>query len=172
MRGEPLNAAVIERWTKYTGTEIRDFYGQTETTAMIGNPPWVTGRLKPGYLGFPSFMYDVVLVDNEGNEIHEPGQAGHIAVKLDQWRAKGLFLEYIGSPEKMSSVFVDHFYYTGDRASFDEDGYWRFEGRADDVIKSSDYRIGPFEVESALIEHPAVMEAAAVARPTRTGISW
>lgn len=163
--GEPLNAGVIERWEKYTGTEIRDFYGQTETTAMIGNPPWITGRLKPGYLGFPSFMYDVVLVDNEGNEIHEPGQVGHIAVKLDQWRAKGLFLEYIGSPEKMSSVFVDHFYYTGDRASFDEEGYWLFEGRADDVIKSSDYRIGPFEVESALIEHPAVMEAAAVGAP-------
>nr|NJM03533.1 acyl--CoA ligase [Desulfobacula sp.] len=163
--GEPLNAGVIERWEKYTGTKIRDFYGQTETTAMIGNPPWITGRLKPGYLGFPSFMYDVVLVDNEGNEIREPGQVGHIAVKLDQWRAKGLFLEYIGSPEKMSSVFVDHFYYTGDRASFDEDGYWRFEGRADDVIKSSDYRIGPFEVESALIEHPAVMEAAAVGAP-------
>jgi len=163
--GEPLNAGVIERWEKYTGTEIRDFYGQTETTAMIGNPPWITGRLKPGYLGFPSLMYDMVLVDNEGNEIHEPGQAGHIAVKLDQWRAKGLFLEYIGSPEKMSSVFVDHFYYTGDRASFDEEGYWRFEGRADDVIKSSDYRIGPFEVESALIEHPAVMEAAAVGAP-------
>ncbi len=163
--GEPLNSSVIERWKKYTGTEIRDFYGQTETTAMIGNPPWMAGRLKPGYLGFPAFMYDVALVDNEGNEIHEPGQVGHIAVKLDQWRAKGLFLEYIGSPEKMSSVFVDHFYYTGDRASFDEEGYWRFEGRADDVIKSSDYRIGPFEVESALIEHPAVMEAAVVGAP-------
>ena len=163
--GEPLNSSVIERWKKYTGTEIRDFYGQTEPTAMIGNPPWMTGRLKPGYVGFPSFMYDVALVDNEGNEIREPGQVGHIAVKLDQWRAKGLFLEYIGSPEKMSSVFVDHFYYTGDRASFDEERYWRFEGRADDVIKSSDYRIGPFEVESALIEHPAVMEAAVVGAP-------
>ncbi|OGR12879.1 MAG: acetyl-CoA synthetase [Desulfobacterales bacterium RIFOXYA12_FULL_46_15] len=163
--GEPLNASVIERWKKHTGTEIRDFYGQTETTAMIGNPPWMAGRLKPGYFGFPSFMYDVALVDNEGNEIHNAGQVGHIAVKLDQWRAKGLFLEYIGSPEKMSSVFVDHYYYTGDRASFDEEGYWRFEGRADDVIKSSDYRVGPFEVESALIEHPAVMEAAVVGAP-------
>lgn len=163
--GEPLNSSVIERWKKYTGTEIRDFYGQTETTAMIGNPPWMTGRIKPGYFGFPSFMYDVALVDNEGNEIYEPGQVGHIAVKLDKWRAKGLFLEYIGSPEKMSSVFVDHYYYTGDRASFDEEGYWQFEGRADDVIKSSDYRVGPFEVESALIEHPAVMEAAVVGAP-------
>ncbi|MFA5902632.1 MAG: AMP-binding protein [Desulfobacula sp.] len=163
--GEPLNASVIERWKRCTGTEIRDFYGQTETTAMIGNPPWMAGRLKPGYFGIPSFMYDVALVDNEGNEIKGPGQVGHIAVKLDQWRAKGLFLEYIGSPEKMSSVFVDHYYYTGDRASFDAEGYWQFEGRADDVIKSSDYRIGPFEVESALIEHPAVMEAAVVGAP-------
>ncbi len=163
--GEPLNAGVIERWKKFTNTEIRDFYGQTETTAMIGNPPWMAGRLKPGCFGFPSPMYDMALVDHEGNEIREPGQVGHIAVKLDKWRAKGLFLEYIASPEKMNSVFVDHFYYTGDRASFDEEGYWQFEGRADDVIKSSDYRIGPFEVESALIEHPAVMEAAVVGAP-------
>ncbi len=163
--GEPLNAIAIEKWKKYTGTEIRDFYGQTETTAMIGNPPWMEGHLKPGCFGVPFFMYDVALVDNEGNEISEPGQVGHIAVKLDQWRPKGLFLEYIGSPEKMSSVFVDHYYYTGDRASFDNEGYWRFEGRADDVIKSSDYRIGPFEVESALIEHPAVKEAAVVGAP-------
>jgi acetyl-CoA synthetase/4-hydroxybutyrate---CoA ligase (AMP-forming) len=163
--GEPLNSSVIERWKKFTNTEIRDFYGQTETTAMIGNPPWMAGRLKPGCFGFPSPMYDMALVDHEGNEIHEPGQVGHIAVKLDKWRAKGLFLEYIASPEKMNSVFVDHFYYTGDRASFDEEGYWQFEGRADDVIKSSDYRIGPFEVESALIEHPAVMEAAVVGAP-------
>lgn len=163
--GEPLNSSVIEKWKKFTNTEIRDFYGQTETTAMIGNPPWMAGRLNPGCFGFPSPMYDMALVDHEGNEIHEPGQVGHIAVKLDKWRAKGLFLEYIASPEKMNSVFVDHFYYTGDRASFDEEGYWQFEGRADDVIKSSDYRIGPFEVESALIEHPAVMEAAVVGAP-------
>ncbi|MCG8530042.1 MAG: AMP-binding protein, partial [Desulfovibrionales bacterium] len=86
-------------------------------------------------------------------------------VKLDQWRGIGLFSEYIGNPEKMSSVFVDDLYYTGDRASFDEDGYWWFVGRADDVIKSSDYRIGPFEVESALVEHPSVGEAAVVGAP-------
>jgi len=86
-------------------------------------------------------------------------------VKLDKWRGIGLFREYIGSPEKMSSVFVDNYYYTGDRASFDADGYWWFVGRADDVIKSSDYRIGPFEVESTLIEHPSVMEAAVIGTP-------
>ncbi len=163
--GEPLSATVIDKWRKYTDTQIRDFYGQTETTAMIGNPPWIKDRLKSGCLGVPSDMYDVVLVDNEGNEIKQPGQVGHIAVRLDRWRAKGLFAEYIGSPDKMTSVFVDHYYYTGDKAQFDEDGFWRFEGRADDVIKSSDYRIGPFEVESALMEHPAVKETAVVGAP-------
>jgi len=105
------------------------------------------------------------LADNEGNEITEPDQVGHIVVKLDQWRAIGLFSEYIGNPEKMSSVFVDNYYYTGDRASFDAEGYWWFVGRADDVIKSSDYRIGPFEVESALLEYPGVVEAAVIGSP-------
>ncbi len=163
--GEPLNPAVIEKWKKHTNTEIRDYYGQTESTAMIGNHPWMKGEMRAGSFGKPSFMYDMALTDNEGNEITEPDQAGHIVVKLDKWRAVGLFSEYIGSPEKMSSVFVDNYYYTGDRASVDEDGFWWFVGRADDVIKSSDYRIGPFEVESTLVEHPAVMEAAVIGAP-------
>lgn len=163
--GEPLNPEVITRWKRHTGTEIRDFYGQTESTAMIGNPPWMTGKMRSGSFGSPSFMYDVALADDEGNEITEPGQVGHIVVKLDNWRPIGLFSEYIGNSEKMSAVFVDNFYYTGDRASFDEEGYWWFVGRADDVIKSSDYRIGPFEVESALLEHPSVAEAAVVGAP-------
>lgn len=163
--GEPLNSDVIEKWKKHTGIEIRDIYGQTESTAMIGNPPWMKGNIRSGSFGMPSFMYDMALTDNQGNEITAPGQAGHIVVKLDKWRAIGLFSEYIGSPEKMSSVFVDNYYYTGDRASFDEDGYWWFMGRADDVIKSSDYRIGPFEVESALLEHPAVAETAVIGAP-------
>ena len=163
--GEPLNPDVIEKWKKHTNTEIRDFYGQTESTAMIGNPPWMKGKMRSGSFGIPSFMYDVALTDNEGNEITASGQAGHIVVKLDKWRAIGLFSEYIGSPEKMSSVFVDNYYYTGDRAFFDEDGYWWFVGRADDVIKSSDYRIGPFEVESALWEHPSVAEAVVIGAP-------
>ena len=163
--GEPLNPDLIERWKACTGTEIRDFYGQSESTAMIGNPPWMKGKMRPGSFGMPLPMYDVALTDNEGNEITQPETTGHIVVKLDNWRAIGLFSEYIGSPEKMSSVFVDHYYYTGDRARFDEDGYWWFVGRADDVIKSSDYRIGPFEVESTLLEHPSVMEAAVIGAP-------
>jgi len=163
--GEPLNPEVITQWKKATGTEIRDFYGQTESTAMIGNPPWMKGKMKSGSFGYPSFMYDVALVDDEGKEITVPDEPGHIVVKLDKWRAIGLFTEYIGSPEKMASVFVDNYYYTGDRASIDGDGYWWFVGRADDVIKSSDFRVGPFEVESALVEHPSVGEAAVVGTP-------
>ncbi len=89
----------------------------------------------------------------------------HIVVRLDRWRAIGLFTEYIGNPEKMAGVFIDNYYYTGDRASIDQDGYWWFVGRSDDVIKSSDYRVGPFEVESALMEHDAVAEAAVVGVP-------
>ncbi|GAB6144883.1 acyl-CoA synthetase [Desulfocicer niacini] len=163
--GEPLNPEVITQWKKATGTEIRDFYGQTESTAMIGNPPWMKGKMKSGSFGYPSFMYDVALVDDEGKEITVPDEPGHIVVKLDKWRAIGLFTEYIGSPEKMASVFVDNYYYTGDRASIDTDGYWWFVGRADDVIKSSDFRVGPFEVESALVEHPSVGEAAVIGSP-------
>ncbi len=163
--GEPLNSDVIKKWEQRTTTLIRDYYGQTESTAMIGNPPWIEKRMRPGSFGFPSFMYDMALADNEGNEITKPDQPGHIVIKLDKWRPIGLFSEYIGSSEKMGSVFVDNYYYTGDRASIDKDGYWWFVGRADDVIKSSDYRIGPFEVESALMEHHAVTEVAVIGAP-------
>ncbi len=164
--GEPLNPEIYERWLKDTGTEIRDFYGQTESTAMIGNPPWYRGgKIIPGSFGRPTFMYDITLVDDDGNEITKPNEVGHIVVRLDRWRPIGLFREYMGDPEKTAKVFVGNYYYTGDKAYFDEKGYWYFVGRADDVIKTSDYRVGPFEVESALIEHPAVAEAAVVGSP-------
>jgi 4-hydroxybutyrate---CoA ligase (AMP-forming) len=163
--GEPLNPEVITQWKKHTGTEIRDFYGQTESTGMIGNPPWMAGKMRSGSFGYPSFMYDVALLDDGGKEIKTPNEPGHITIRLDRWRPLGLFTEYIGSPEKMNSVFIGNYYYTGDRASIDENGYWWFVGRADDVIKSSDYRVGPFEVESALVEHKSVAEAAVVGTP-------
>lgn len=163
--GEPLNPEVINRWNELTGTEIRDFYGQTESTAMIGNHPWMNGKMRNGSFGQPSFMYDVALVDDDGKEITVADEPGHIVVKLDKWRSIGLFTEYIGNPEKMAGVFIDNYYYTGDRASIDQDGYWWFVGRSDDVIKSSDFRIGPFEVESALLEHEAVAESAIVGVP-------
>lgn len=163
--GEPLNPEIIQTWLKYTGTEIRDFYGQTESTAMIGNPPWNKGKIVPGSFGQPTFLYDIAIVDDDGNEIKKADEVGHIAVRLDRWRAIGLFSDYLGNPEKIKEVFRGNYYYTGDRASFDEKGNWWFVGRADDVIKSSDYRVGPFEVESALVEHPAVAEAAVVGSP-------
>jgi acyl-coenzyme A synthetase/AMP-(fatty) acid ligase len=104
-------------------------------------------------------------MDEKDQEVTKPNEVGHIAVRLNHWRAVGLFDQYIGDPEKMKEVFRKGYYYTGDRASFDEKGYWWFVGRADDVIKSSDYRVGPFEVESALVEHEAVAEAAVVGSP-------
>lgn len=162
--GEPLNPEIITQWERLTGTYIRDFYGQTESTAMIGNAPWM-GKMRKGSFGAPSFMYDVTLVDDDGKEVTEPDEPGYIVVRLDRWRAIGLFTEYIGNPEKMAGVFIDNHYYTGDRGSIDKDGYWWFVGRSDDVIKSSDYRVGPFEVESALMEHAAVAEAAVVGVP-------
>lgn len=162
--GEPLNPEIITQWERLTGTYIRDFYGQTESTAMIGNAPWM-GKMRKGSFGAPSFMYDVTLVDDDGKEVTEPDEPGYIVVRLDRWRAIGLFTEYIGNPEKMAGVFIDNYYYTGDRGSIDKDGYWWFVGRSDDVIKSSDYRVGPFEVESALMEHAAVAEAAVVGVP-------
>ncbi len=163
--GEPLNPEVIEQWKKVTGTEIRDFYGQTESTCMIGNPPWMEGKMRFGSFGYPAYMYDVILADDDGNEITEVDEPGHIVIRLTNWRAIGLFHEYIDDPKKTQEAFKDNLYYTGDKAYFDKDGYWWFVGRSDDVIKSSDYRVGPFEVESALIEHPAVMETAVVGSP-------
>ena len=163
--GEPLNPEVIEQWKKATDTEIRDFYGQTESTAMIGNPPWMEGKMRFGSFGYPTYMYDVILVDDEGKEVTQTDEPGHIVIRLTNWRAIGLFQEYIDDPEKTRNAFQNNLYFTGDKASFDKDGYWWFVGRSDDVIKSSDYRVGPFEVESALIEHPSVMEAAVVGSP-------
>ncbi len=163
--GEPLSPHIIDKWNTFCGHRIRSYYGQTETTAMIGNSPWMALDMKNGSMGRPLEMYDIALADPEGRLIDRPGEVGHIVVKLDKWRPVGLFSEYMGNPEKMSAVFVGQYYYTGDRALFDEDGLWWFDGRADDVIKSSDYRIGPFEVESALAEHPAVAEVAVVGAP-------
>ncbi len=163
--GEPLNPEVIDQWREGTGTEIRDFYGQTESTAMIGNPPWMEKKMRLGSFGYPSYMYDVILADDDGNEITEPDVTGHIVVRLSNWRAIGLFQEYIDNEAKTAEAFKHGLYFTGDKATFDKDGYWWFVGRSDDVIKSSDFRVGPFEVESALIEHPAVMETAVVGVP-------
>ena len=160
--GEPLNPEVIDAWKNATGVTLRDGYGQTESTLMVGNLPG--DAVKAGSVGWPSFMYDVRVVDEHGVEA-EPGNEGNIAVRVAP-RPSGLFAGYLGaSLEVTARAFRGEWYFTGDRAYRDGDGRFWFVGRADDVIKSSDYRIGPFEVESALTEHPAVAEAAVVGSP-------
>ncbi|WP_061980450.1 AMP-binding protein [Sulfolobus acidocaldarius] len=160
--GEPLNPEIIKVWKDKFDLTIRDFYGQTETTAIIGNPPW--RDVTPGSFGIPSPLYDVVLLDDEGKEITKPFDVGHIAIRLTKWRAIPLFKGY-SNEEKNKEAFRNGYYFTGDKGYFDDKGNWYFVARADDVIKTSDYRVGPFEVESALIEHPAVAEAAVVGSP-------
>ena len=160
--GEPLNPEAMKIWEEATGLKIHDFYGQTETTAVIGN---IRGMgIKPGSMGKPFFNYDVAIVDEGGKEL-PPGEEGHIAIRVKPHYPVGLFKEYWKNSEDMESAFTGDWYYTGDRAYKDEDGYFWFVGRADDVIISSGYRIGPFEVESALVEHRAVLESAVVASP-------
>jgi acetyl-CoA synthetase len=159
--GEPLNPEVIEAWKKGTGIVIRDGYGQTESTCMIYNTP--NAVIKFGSMGKPGFLYDVVIADEDGNEmpLHEEGQ---IAVLMNN-SFNGIFKAYIGDETRQKEVFKHGLYYTGDKAYKDEDGYVWFVGRSDDVIKSSDYRIGPFEVESILIEIDEVLESAVVGSP-------
>jgi len=156
--GEPLNPEVIHQVEKAWGLTIRDGYGQTETTAQVGNPPGQP--VKAGSMGRPLPGYDVVLLDPEGQEVAE----GEISIRLDP-RPIGLMAGYRDDPAKMEKALAEGFYRTGDVASRDEDGYLFFVGRADDVFKSSDYRISPFELESFLIEHEAVAEAAVVPQP-------
>jgi acyl-coenzyme A synthetase/AMP-(fatty) acid ligase len=160
--GEPLNPEVIEAWQRGTGRLIRDGYGQTESTALIYNLP--TAEVRLGSMGRPSFMYDMAIADDDGNLLPDLAE-GHITVRTDTGRPNGLFKEYFGEPERRAAVFRHGLYYTGDKAYRDADGYYWFVGRDDDVIKSSDYRVGPFEVESALVEHPAVVESAVVGSP-------
>jgi acetyl-CoA synthetase len=160
--GEPLNPEVIEAWRRGTGQLIRDGYGQSESTCMVYNLP--ADAVRPGSMGRPSFMYDVEVADDEGHLLPDLAE-GHLTVRTDTGRPNGLFTGYFGEPERAASVFRHGRYYTGDKAYRDADGYLWFVGRDDDVIKSSDYRVGPFEVESVLIEHPAVVEAAVVGSP-------
>jgi acetyl-CoA synthetase/medium-chain acyl-CoA synthetase len=157
--GEPLNPEVIRAWQEATGLTIRDGYGQTETILLVGNFPGMP--VKPGSMGLAMPGHDVEVIDAEGRPV-PAGEVGDVAVR---GRPPSLFLEYWKDPEASARCRRGDWYVTGDRATRDEDGYFWFVGRADDVIISAGYRIGPFEVESALVEHPAVLEAAAVAAP-------
>ncbi len=162
--GEPLNPEVIAQWKDMTGTTIRDGYGQTETVLIVGNFPAQDVTIKPGSMGKPAPGVVVDVIDEDGRPMPN-GAEGDIAVKITPERPVGLFTEYWGNPQATEGTYRGEWYVTGDRAFRDEDGYLWFVGRADDVIISAGYRIGPFEVESALIEHPAVMESAVVAKP-------
>ncbi len=160
--GEPLNPEVMKQWEDSTGQVIYDGYGQTETVLLAGN--FRCNEVRPGSMGKPAPGVTIGVVDEQGNEV-PTGEEGQIAVKIKPERPVGLFQEYWRDAEAMERSFLDEWYLTGDKAYRDEDGYLWFVGRADDVIISAGYRIGPFEVESALIEHPAVAESAVVASP-------
>ncbi|MDH3713911.1 MAG: acyl--CoA ligase [Gammaproteobacteria bacterium] len=160
--GEPLNPEVIKVWEDATGGLIRDGYGQTETINIVANFPCLPVR--PGSMGKPVPGFEVDVVDGDGRPV-STGDIGHIAVRMTDPHPPGLFDGYWRDPEATRKVFHDGWYYTGDTATKDEDGYFWFVGRADDIISSASYRISPFEVESALLEHPAVAESAVVGKP-------
>lgn len=160
--GEALNPAVYELFYKQTGIKLMEGFGQTETTLTIATFPWM--KPKPGSMGVPNPQYDVDLLKDDGTRagVNEHGQ---IVIRTDKGKPLGLFKEYYRDPELTKQAWHDNIYYTGDVAWRDEDGYFWFVGRTDDVIKSSGYRIGPFEVESALMSHPAVLECAITGVP-------
>ncbi|HON82312.1 MAG TPA: AMP-binding protein [Methanoregulaceae archaeon] len=160
--GEPLNPEVIRVWKEGTGLTIYEGYGQTEAVLVIGTFPCIEPRA--GSMGKPSPGWQIELQDEDGKPVPQ-GEVGRIAIRVKPDRPVGLFDGYLHDREANEEVFIGDYYYTGDKASMDKDGYYWFVGRDDDVIKSSGYRIGPFEVESALLEHPSVKEAAVVGSP-------
>ncbi|GAB1292608.1 Acyl-coenzyme A synthetase ACSM5, mitochondrial [Apodemus speciosus] len=160
--GEALNPDVRDKWKSQTGLELHEGYGQSETVLICGNLRDST--IKSGSMGKASPPYDVQIIDEEGNVL-PPGKEGNIAVRIKPTRPFCFFNCYLDNPEKTAASERGDFYITGDLAHMDEDGYFWFLGRNDDVINSSSYRIGPVEVESALAEHPAVLESAVVSSP-------
>ena len=160
--GEALNYSVYETFLKITGIRLMEGFGQTETTLTLGTFPWM--EPKPGSMGVPNPQYEIDLLKPDGRHAEE-GEQGQIVIRTDKGKPVGLFKEYYRDAEKTSESWHDGYYFTGDLAWRDEDGYYWFVGRADDVIKSSGYRIGPFEVESALMTHPAVVECAITGVP-------
>ena len=160
--GESLNPEVYRKWYDLTGIKLREGFGQTETPVIIASFPWFEPRA--GSMGKPSPWLNARLLNTKG-EFCEVGEEGEVCIDINNGIPAGVFKEYHNEAEMTSSVMFGGWYHTGDVAWFDEDGYYWFIGRSDDVIKSSGYRIGPFEVESALVEHPAVLETAITAVP-------
>lgn len=160
--GEALNAAVYDKFYELTGIRLMEGFGQTETCMTLGTMPWMTP--KPGSMGKPNAQYDIDLLKPDGTPC-EDGEKGQIVVRVGDVKPLGLFKGYYRDDKLTRQAWHDGIYYTGDMAWRDEDGYYWFVGRIDDVIKSSGYRIGPFEVESALMTHPAVVECAITGVP-------
>lgn len=160
--GEPLNPEVYEQFLKITGLKLMEGFGQTETVVTLATYPWV--EPKPGSMGKPSPEYSIELLNADGKPA-EVGEEGEIVIDTSSGNPPGIFSGYGSEPERTADVWHDGYYHTGDMAWKDEDGYFWFVGRADDIIKTSGYRVGPFEVESALIEHPAVLECAITGVP-------
>ncbi len=160
--GEALNFSVYQTFKEITGIRLMEGFGQTETTLTLATFPWMDP--KPGSMGVPNPQYDIDLITSDGRPA-EDGEQGQIVIRTDKGKPLGLFKEYYRDEERSKEAWHDDIYYTGDVAWRDEDGYYWFVGRADDVIKSSGYRIGPFEVESALMTHKAVVECAITGVP-------
>ncbi len=163
--GEPLNPEVMEVWHKGTGLVIKDGFGQTETVILCGNFRGI--EPKYGSMGMPAPGMDLQIIDHQGTVL-DHGEEGDIALRVSPQMPLGLFQEYKDDPDRTAAAFRGDWYVTGDRGFQDAEGYFWFVSRADDVILSSGYRIGPFEVESALIEHPDVAESAVVSSPDHT----
>jgi acetyl-CoA synthetase len=163
--GEPLNPEVYEQFLRATGIKLMEGYGQTECTVAVATYPWI--EPKPGSMGKPSPGYDIDIIDVSSEELRScaPGDVGEIVIRTDRRTPVGMFTGYHRDGERTRSVWNGGVYHTGDTAWRDEDGYFWFVGRTDDLIKSSGYRIGPFEVESALLEHDAVLECAVTGVP-------
>ena len=161
--GEPLNPQAIKMWKEATGTTVHDGYGQTETVNVVANVPGM--EIRPGSMGKPLPGIDVQVVDDDG-AVLDDDEIGHIAVRLTEPHPPGLFHGYYEDADSLNRESFRHgWYYSGDTATRDSDGYIWFRGRSDDIISSAGYRISPFEVESVLLEHPAVAESAVVASP-------
>jgi acyl-coenzyme A synthetase/AMP-(fatty) acid ligase len=162
--GEPLNPEVLTVWRDATGLLLHEGYGQTETIVMIGNFRSLGRPIRPGSMGLPTPGLDVTLIDEECREV-PAGTEGEVALRVKPTRPICLFQDYCDNPAEVTKQFRGDYYLTGDRAVKDDEGYFTFIGRNDDVIKSSGYRIGPFEVESALLEHQAVLDVAVIGKP-------
>lgn len=160
--GEALSPDVYNKWYQETGLKLMEGFGQSESTCMIANLKGMTP--KPGSMGKPIPHYDIYIVDEDGKPV-PTGTTGEIVIKTADKVPYGLFVGYYKDDEKTNACWHDGFYHTGDTAWMDEDGYFWYVGRTDDVIKSSGYRIGPFEIESVLLEHPAVLECAVTGSP-------